>query len=85
MPIVDVICIRWGTLYSFEYVERLYHQVCLNLDIPFNFICYTDQPERMDGITFRPCFEDLEGWYQKLGLFRDGEIKRPTLFLQPRS
>lgn len=72
----NVICIRWGTKYSPDYVQKLYDQTR-----PYKFICYTDQPERIEGVEYRPCFEGLEGWYQKLGLFKSGVIEGKSLFL----
>lgn len=72
----DVICIRWGTKYSHDYVVKLRDQLK-----GYNLICLTDQPERVEGIEYRECFEGLEGWYQKLGLFQKGYIEKRTLFL----
>lgn len=79
--VFDIFCIRWGTKYSFEYVSRLSDQVRKSTTKLHNFVCFTDQPERQSDIEFRPCFEHLEGWYQKLALFKKGIVTRPTLFL----
>lgn len=78
----DIVCIRWGTKYGHEYVMRLYDQVRAGTTRLHDFICFTDQPERQDGIRYEPCFSgSLQGWYQKLGLFKPGVLTRPTLFL----
>lgn len=74
-------CIRWGTKYGPEYVRNLADQVRQGTTRNYNFICYTDQPERIDGVEYRRTFNGLKGWYQKIGLFKLGELKRPTLFL----
>ncbi|TFL19042.1 glycosyl transferase [Jannaschia formosa] len=45
----QVICIRWGTKYGPDYVNRLYGMVARNLAPPFDFFCITD-----DGAGLRP-------------------------------
>ena len=37
-----VICMKWGTKYGPEYVNRLYAMVRRHLSGPFNFVCLTD-------------------------------------------
>jgi hypothetical protein len=37
-----VICMKWGTLYGPEYVNRLYAMVKRNTARPLRFICFTD-------------------------------------------
>ncbi len=44
---VNVLCMKWGTLYPPDYVNRLYSMVARNLSLPFRFVCFTDDP---DGI-----------------------------------
>jgi len=39
-----VLCIKWGTKYAADYVNRLYGMVSRNLSPPFRFICFTDDP-----------------------------------------
>lgn len=39
---VNVICMKWGTKYGPEYVNRLYAMVARNLSLPFRFVCLTD-------------------------------------------
>ncbi|MDJ0627713.1 MAG: glycosyl transferase [Rhodobacter sp.] len=43
----NVICIKWGTLFGPEYVNRLYSGVRRNLAVPVRFFCMT---ERADGL-----------------------------------
>lgn len=42
-----IICMKWGTKYGAEYVNRLYDMVRRNLSGEFNFVCLTDNT---DGI-----------------------------------
>ncbi len=41
-PIKQVICIKWGTRYGPEYVNRIYAMVARNITPPFRVICLTD-------------------------------------------
>lgn len=40
-----VVCLKWGDLYSHEYVNRLYRGVARNLSGEFRFVCFTEKPE----------------------------------------
>lgn len=52
---VNIICMKWGTLYGPEYVNRLYAMVRRNLTRPFRFMCFTDDPSGLDdGIEHAP-------------------------------
>ncbi|WP_323841510.1 MULTISPECIES: glycosyltransferase [unclassified Moraxella] len=37
-----IICMKWGTKYGAEYVNRLYNMVQRNMTLPFTFVCLTD-------------------------------------------
>ena len=50
----QVVCIKWGTRYGPEYVNRLHAMVGRHMDRPFRFVCFTDDT---DGI--RPAIECL--------------------------
>lgn len=53
---INVICIKWGTYYDAEYVNRLYRAVIRNFDnyCP-RFHCFTDVSEGLDeGIIVKP-------------------------------
>ena len=86
----NVICIKWGTKFGSEYVNRLYRMVEKNLSIPHRFVCFTDNAEGVtDGIEVRelPPYEDNtaigdKGW-RKLSLFNEqlADLKGTALFL----
>lgn len=88
---VNVICLKWGTLYGPDYVNRLYKGVKANMDRPFRFVCFTDDPNGLaEGVEAAPIPPPPEGWrykwpglFAKLCLFKDGvaDLKGPTLFL----
>ena len=58
---VIVICMKWGTLYGADYVNVLYRAVADNIDIPFRFVCLTD--DRAGIMEAVECFDIPDhGW-----------------------
>ena len=45
---INVLCMKWGTKYSPEYVNTLYSMVNRNLLRSFRFICLTDDPSGLN-------------------------------------
>ncbi len=39
---VNIICMKWGTKYGSEFVNKLYGMVARNITLPFQFYCFTD-------------------------------------------
>lgn len=81
---INVVCIKWGTKYNFEYVNKLYNMVKRNLTLPFKFICFTD--DRTQIIPEVECRDFLipgmTGWWNKLTLFnKDINLEGDCLFL----
>jgi len=92
----NVLTLKWGTLYSSEYVNRIYRAVLRHLHRPFRFVCVTDDAAGLDaGIDARPIPPQpswyhsnarYPGWpniYEKLFVFEKGfaDLAGPTLFL----
>ena len=85
----NVICIKWGTKFGADYVNRLYKMVERNLTLPHRFVCFTDKPEGiLEGVEIRPLPElNDEGIpdkaWKKLGLFTDqlADLEGEALFL----
>lgn len=72
MAEVTIACVKWGSMYSAEYVNILYDMVCRNLSnkVAGKFVCFTDDPTGLDeGIETRFLPEGLDGWWNKLFLF----------------
>ena len=85
----NIICMKWGTKYGPEYVNRLASMVRRNITIPYRFVCMTDDATGLDaGIDARPLpdFDDPggpeRGW-RKISTFRRPlfDLEGPTLFL----
>ncbi|MGL1932895.1 MAG: hypothetical protein OCC45_14240 [Desulfotalea sp.] len=87
--IVNVVCMKWGTLYDHRYVNRLYSMVQKFLDIPFKFYCITDDNTGLnDNILCRqiPEFDvpvNAGGPWKKLLMFQSPlfDIVGKTMFL----
>ncbi len=39
---VNVVCMKWGTMYDGPYVNNLFSMVQRHLTIPHRFVCFTD-------------------------------------------
>ena len=94
---VNVLTLKWGTLYSAEYVNRIYRGVRAHLHRPFRFVCVTDDSTGLaEGIDAQPLpvrppelkktYTYADVWpniYIKLCVFRPGfaNLSGPTLFL----
>jgi hypothetical protein len=52
---VNIICMKWGTKYSADYVNKLRRMVARHLSLPHRFICFTDDASGFDsGIEVFP-------------------------------
>jgi hypothetical protein len=67
----NVVCIKWGTKYSAEYVNHLARAVRRCLTIPHRFVCLTEDPRGIDAdVEIKPLTEELPGWWNKIALFK---------------
>jgi hypothetical protein len=90
MEPVNIVCMKWGTLYGPEYVNILYNMVKRNVTLPFRFICMTERPEGIQpGVEIAPlpAFARPDSRYctawRKLALFEKQvlDLKGKILFL----
>jgi len=80
----NVVCLKWGTKFSPEYVNRLFYGVRRNTTVDFKFHCFTEDAEGLNPeIQIHPLpHTDIEGWWQKLYLFSDEiDIEGRMLFI----
>lgn len=80
----NVICLKWGTKFEAEYVNKLYAAVKRNSIVNLLFHCFTEDPTDLNPeIKIHPLpYTNVEGWWQKLFLFSDEiNIKGRVLFL----
>jgi len=82
--VVNVICIKWGTLFGPDYVNRLYSGVRRNLSRPVRFFCMTE-----DSNGIHPDIEVLplpeESYQEKMNAAlavanRQGAMRKTSLF-----
>lgn len=66
--------------YSKLWVDRLYAGVKRNLDIPFEFVCFSNDIESSD-YQVRPLTTNSWGWWNKLEQFKKGNFVGPILAL----
>ena len=87
---VNVVCMKWGTLYGPHYVNRLANMVRARLARPHRFLCFTDDAEGVDPrietaplppIDLAP--EHAMKPWRKIGLFNErlADLEGTTLFL----
>lgn len=83
-----VVCLKWGTKYSAEYVNRLYSMVERNLTLSYEFVCFTEDTTGIsnnirceplptlpvNGWWFKPMFFDPEFLLEGTVLFLDLDL-----------
>lgn len=74
------ICMKWGTLYGSEYVNRLYYMIRANTTGPIRMVCLTDDTNGIDSdIECLPCphmmvrGESFGAGWRKLALWAPSE------------
>ena len=75
---MNILCVKWGSKYSAEYVNKLYSMVSKNsMGQPFDFHCYTDDHNGLrEEVNVVKIETDLQKWWPKidlLKLFDNGE------------
>ncbi len=73
-----VICMKWGTIYSSDYVNVLYNACKNNITGDFTFVCLTNDPQGIDNnIVIFPIpeiglaeWQYYSGAWPKLGVFK---------------
>ena len=80
-----VVCLKWGNKYGADYVNKLYNMVSRNLTIPFEFVCFTENPRGIDEnvkIMPLPSIKNVTGWWYKPMFFdKNLPLKGTILFM----
>ncbi len=86
MPtLATVACIKWGTLFGPEYVNRLYSGVRRNLSCPVRFVCMTEHAEGLHpdievlDLPVEPFAEPMAAALKVAN--RQGAMRKVSLFL----
>ncbi len=52
----QIICMKWGSFYTADYVNRLYNMIARYTTPPFRLCCLTNEPEGINpDVEIRPC------------------------------
>lgn len=79
--IIDICCVKWGLLYSSDYVNKLSRSLNKYTAIPIRFHCFTDDATGLDSdIKTHDLPRGLHGWYNKIYLFKDGLFEGRVAF-----
>ena len=74
---LNVICLKHGTKYGPEYVNKLYNMIQRHLTVPHRFVCFTDNPNGIDlpiEIRMLPLNNVITGWWWKPYIFKSGHF-----------
>lgn len=80
---VCAVCLKWGTKYSAEYVNRLAASLRRHAAVPhLKVVCYTDDAAGLAaGVEARPLPGGMPGWWNKALLFALSADERDTRFV----
>ena len=77
---ISVLCVKFGTKYGRDYVERLRNMISKHLTLPYEFVCLTEDAHPIEGV--RSILQQHAGyakpWWHKVHMFD------PNLNLQER-
>jgi len=78
-----VLCLKHGTKYSFDYVNKLYEMVKRNCTLDFEMVCLTDDPKGIDPrVKILPLPNFLTGWWCKPYIYsNDLPLKGTILYI----
>jgi len=78
-----VLCLKHGTKYSADYVNKLYNGVKRHCTLDFEFVCLTEDPSGInDDITVLPLPGGISGWWCKPYIFsNDLPLKGTVLYI----
>lgn len=69
---INVVCLKWGTKYGPEYVNRLYAGIKRNTTVGFKFWCFTEDATGLIpevNVLPLPYADRLDSWWNKLAMF----------------
>lgn len=79
-----IVCLKWGTKYSPQYVNVLYNMCKRHCTVPFEFVCMTEDARDLSpNITVKPLPNiPLHGWWLKPWVFsKENNFQSDILFL----
>jgi hypothetical protein len=65
-----VVCVKYGTKYGADYVNKLYYGVKKNLSREHRFMCFTEDGSGLDkNIEVMKLKHKWAGWWSKVHIF----------------
>jgi hypothetical protein len=65
-----ILCLKHGTKYNAEYVNKLYNMTRRHCTVDYIFVCLTEDPKNLDpNILVVPLPSNLQGWWCKPYMF----------------
>jgi len=75
-----VLCLKHGTKYSADYVNKLYNMVKRNCTIDYEFVCLTDNSTGINSnVKILPLPKNLTGWWCKPYMFSNNLPLKGTI------
>ena len=68
---VTILCVKFGTKYGTEYVERLRNMISRHITIPYEIVCLTDDQRPISGVRsiVQKNSGYQKGWWHKVHMF----------------
>lgn len=86
-PVIDCACVIHSTLYSWDYVERLFNMIKRNMQREIQMHVYTEHDRSVPPQYIKHCLEDWQGiagpkrsWWYKMQLFNTKFHQGPLLY-----
>jgi hypothetical protein len=69
--VVTVLCVRFGNKYGIHYVQRLRNMLMRHLTVPYELVCFTDDPTPIEGVRLITQTNSgyIRGWWHKVHMF----------------
>jgi len=74
---INVVCLKHGSKYSAEYVNKLHSMISRHLTVQHKFFCFTENPTGLNSNIIVKSLPDLpiQGWWWKPYLFKQGHFQ----------
>ncbi len=81
---LNVLCLKYGTKYSADYVNKLYNMTQRHLTVPHRFVCFTEDSAGLNPnieIKSLPHNSSIKGWWWKTYLFKSDHFAQGDINL----
>ena len=76
---LEFVCVKYGTKYGADYVNKLFRGVNRFCDLPHTFTCFTEDSAGLDAnIKIRPLLHKWQSWWSKVHIFNPESYEEDT-------